>query len=74
MSLKRDKRSYADRRNYLIGAVQKRRKKIREMALDYKGARCSRCGYDKCAEALEFHHVSSDGKDFGISDKGYTRS
>ena len=35
MSLKRDKRSYADRRNYLIGAVQKRRKKIREMALDY---------------------------------------
>ncbi|MBI5048125.1 MAG: HNH endonuclease [Deltaproteobacteria bacterium] len=74
MSLKRDKRSYADRRYYLIGAVQKRRKKIREMALEYKGASCNICGYNKCREALELHHVNSDGKDFGISDKGYTRS
>ena len=25
-------------------------------------------------QALEFHHTDSDGKDFGISAKGYTRS
>ncbi len=74
MGLKKEKRKYADRREYLIYAVQKRRKNVREMAIKYKGAKCSKCGYNKCSEALEFHHVNSNGKDFGISDKGYTRS
>jgi len=74
MNLKRDKRKYIDRRDYLIDAVQKRRKKVREMAIKYKGAKCINCGYDRCYEALEFHHVNSSGKDFGLSDKGYTRS
>ncbi|MGB9863607.1 MAG: hypothetical protein ACPLPQ_07360 [Candidatus Saccharicenans sp.] len=70
----KEKRRYKDRRQYLIQAVQKRRKKIRQMAIAYKGGRCQICGYDKCLEALEFHHLESVGKDFGISDKGYTRS
>ncbi len=74
MAHKKEKRRYADRRDYLIKAVQKRRKRVREMAIEYKGAKCERCAYDKCSEALEFHHLNSDGKDFGISDKGYTRS
>lgn len=70
---RRDTRRYADRRQYLIRAVHKRRKKIREMALEYKGSGCELCGYDRCSEALEFHHNSSN-KDFSISDRGYTRS
>jgi 5-methylcytosine-specific restriction endonuclease McrA len=74
MSPKGDKRNYADRREYLISAVQKRRKKIRQMAVEYKGGRCSICGYSRCVEALEFHHLDPQSKDFGISDKGYTRS
>jgi transcription elongation factor Elf1 len=69
-----DKRKYADRAKYLIKAVQKRRKKIREMAVEYKGDKCMLCGYNGCVQALEFHHISNTGKDFGISDKGYTRS
>lgn len=69
-----DRRTYADRRNYLIDAVRKRRKTIRDKALAYKGGRCQRCSYDRCAEALEFHHLTSAQKDFGISSKGYTRS
>ena len=28
----------------------------REKAIAYKGGKCSRCGYDKCRGALEFHH------------------
>jgi predicted HNH restriction endonuclease len=72
--LARDKRRYADRQQYLIAAVHKRRKKIREMAIKYKGGKCEICGYSKCIEALEFHHVNTTGKDFSISDKGYTRS
>ena len=74
MGSKSDKRTYADRREYLIDAVRKRRKKLRLMAVEYKGGRCSICGYDRCLEALEFHHLDPSHKDFGISDKGYTRS
>ena len=69
-----EKRTYADRREYLIEAVRKRRRKVRKMAIDYLGGRCSQCGYDRCMEALEFHHTDSSEKDFGISNRGYTRS
>jgi len=69
-----DKRRYHDRKEYLINAVRRRRKKIREMAVAYKGGKCQICGYDRCREALEFHHLANNAKDFGISQKGYTRS
>ena len=69
-----DKRKYADRAKYLIRAVAKRRKKIRKLAIEYKGGKCMLCGYDRCLQALEFHHLRNTGKDFSISDKGYTRS
>ena len=70
----KDKRKYADRAEYLKQAVVKRRKIIRQMAIDFKGGKCAICGYSKCIKALEFHHLNSAGKDFGISAKGYTRS
>lgn len=44
------------------------------MAIEYKGGKCQRCGYDHCLEALEFHHLSDSDKKFGISNKGYTIS
>ncbi len=68
------KRKYSDRAKYLIKAVAKRRKKVREMAIEYKGGKCIFCNYKKCIQALEFHHVGDEEKDFSISDKGYTRS
>lgn len=43
------------------------------MALEYKGSKCGVCGYNRCSRALVFHHLEGD-KDFGISEKGYTRS
>ena len=70
----KEKRKYADRRQYLIAAVNKRRKKIRQMAIEYKGGKCIACGYNAYIEALEFHHINSNGKDFSISSKGYARS
>ena len=44
------------------------------MAIEYKGGKCECCGYDKCVSALEFHHLDSSTKEFGIGQKGYTRS
>jgi len=68
-----EKRKYADRKKYLIQAVAKRRRKIKLMAIEYKGGRCQICGYNKYPGALDLHHVSGE-KSFGIGDKGYTRS
>lgn len=74
MTVKRETRSYKDRKDYLIQAVKKRRKAIRQKAVEYKGGKCSRCAYDKCLEALEFHHLNPNEKDFSISEKGHSRS
>jgi len=68
-----DKRKYADRREELIKAVAKRRRKIKALAIAYKGGQCQICGYNRCPGALELHHINGK-KEFGISDKGYTRS
>lgn len=68
------KRTYKDRAEYLIKAVAKRRKKIKEMAIAYKGGKCNICGYDKCNTALDFHHKDEKNKKFGLSVRGLTRS
>ena len=31
--------------------------------MKYKGGSCSRCGYDKCEAALEFHHLDPSQKE-----------
>lgn len=69
-----DRRTYADRREALIIAVAKRRRKVKTMSIEYKGNKCQTCGYNKYQGALELHHLDKTKKSFGISDKGYTRS
>jgi len=70
----KEKRTYADRAEYIKKAVSKRRNKIKDMAIEYKGGKCFLCGYKKCIDALEFHHLNSSKKEFGISKDGLTRS
>jgi hypothetical protein len=57
-----------------VDAVLRRREKIKKMAFEYKGGKCQNpeCGYNRCMDALQFHHLESDDKDFGISSTGYT--
>jgi hypothetical protein len=50
------------------------RKRTKEKCIEYKGGSCSICGYSKCADAMEFHHVDSSEKEFGIGGKGVSRS
>ena len=69
-----DKRKYADRREELIKAVAKRRRKIKLMAIEYKGGKCQICNYNKYPGGLYLHHLNPKTKSFGIADKGYTRS
>ena len=67
-------RKYADRRKYNVIAVKKRRKKLRQMAIDLKGGKCMLCGYSRDKTALDFHHLDENKKEFGLSDRGLTRS
>jgi hypothetical protein len=35
--------------------------------ISYKGGKCEKCGYNRCPDALEFHHLNPEEKDFEIS-------
>ena len=50
------------------------RRNVKIALVEYKGGKCEICGYDKCKQALEFHHIDPNEKEFGIGEKGYTRS
>lgn len=47
--------------------VNDRRFWIKKQAIEYKGGKCSKCGYSKCNRALVFHHLDPAKKDFQIS-------
>lgn len=58
----------------VVDAVTKRRRKLKEMSIAYKGGECNNCGYDRSIAALEFHHRDPAEKDFAIGGAGTTRS
>lgn len=74
MRKKIETRTYRDRAAYNIMAVTKRRRKLKEMAVESRGGRCQLCGYDKCISALDFHHVDESLKSFSLGTRGLTRS
>jgi hypothetical protein len=47
--------------------TNKRRFKLKDKCLEYKGGKCSACGYDTSKRALTFHHRDPSQKDFTIS-------
>jgi hypothetical protein len=69
-----EKRTYADRAEYIKKAVSKRRRKMKEMVIEYKGGKCIVCGYKKYAGAFDLHHNDDSEKKFGLSTSGLTRS
>ena len=46
------------------------RRAMKKQAVILKGGKCNRCGYNKCIDALVFHHVDSSQKDFGLAQGG----
>lgn len=63
-----------ERRKNRVIAVSNRRRKIKQMAVEYKGGKCTKCGYNKYVGALEFHHLDPTQKDFSVSAKGHCTS
>jgi hypothetical protein len=47
---------------------------VKEILVAEAGGRCSLCGYDRYVGALQFHHRDGAMKNFGLGDRGLTRS
>ena len=55
-------------------AVSAWRRRAKETLIREAGGRCQLCGYDRCAGALQFHHVDPSTKSFGLGSRGLARS
>src|ERR1039457_1895291 len=48
-------------------AVMKSQRKKKMFAVEQFGGKCQICGYNKCINALEFHHIDPATKEFSPS-------
>ena len=46
-----------------------KRKENKENLVILMGGKCVKCGYNKCMQALEFHHIDAKKKKFGLDAK-----
>ena len=72
--MQKEKRTYKDRAAYFKQAVARRRRKLKEMLIAYKGGKCIVCGYANFQGALDLHHLDETKRSFGFSQRGMTRS
>ena len=50
--------------------VSLHRQATKERCILYKGGECEKCGYNKCPDALHFHHSDPGTKSWGINTAG----
>lgn len=46
--------------------MNRRHRETKEKLVAYLGGKCICCGYSKCMDALEFHHLDASKKEFSI--------
>ena len=51
--------------NYM--RVRDSRQRLKAKLVEYKGGKCEICGYSKCIDALDFHHLNPEEKQFNLS-------
>ena len=49
---------------YMKAQYQEKKETIQDIKAELK---CQKCGYDKCAEALDFHHINPEEKEDRIA-------
>ena len=69
---KKEKLDEIDRKDRNSKGVVEWRKREKIKLVEYKGGKCEKCDYDKCTDALEFHHLDPNEKDFTISGKSWS--
>lgn len=55
-------------------AVSRRRRRVKQQLVNEAGGCCAICGYDRCAAALQFHHLDPSEKAFTMAYRGVSRS
>jgi excisionase family DNA binding protein len=55
-------------------AVSRRRRRLKEVLVREAVGCCELCGYDRWIGALQFHHRDGEEKEFGLAERGLTRS
>lgn len=68
----KNKRKRVNRGISLSQSVVSWRRRTKQKLVEYKGGKCSECDYDKCIEALQFHHLDPMEKDFTIGGKSWS--
>lgn len=54
--------------------VSQRRRQIKRKLVEEAGGKCLICGYDRCQQVLQFHHLDPTTKEFHLGQNGVTRS
>lgn len=57
----------------LNAQAMERQRNLKQECVDYKGAKCEHCSYDKYIGALEFHHKDPNQKEFTIAKVNQTK-
>jgi hypothetical protein len=54
--------------------VSQRRRIIKRKLVEEAGGKCLICGYARCQQVLQFHHLDPSTKEFHLALNGVTRS
>ena len=60
-------RYYQAHKSRLIAQVIERRRQNKALVRILLGGQCELCGYSRCLEALDFHHINPYDKEFEVS-------
>lgn len=70
----REGRGYYRCKRCRIERVSQRRRQIKRKLVEEAGGKCVICGYDRCQQVLQFHHLDPTLKEFHLGQNGVTRS
>ncbi|MGN6201385.1 MAG: helix-turn-helix domain-containing protein [Solirubrobacterales bacterium] len=70
----REGRGYYRCKRCRVERVSQRRRQIKRKLVEEAGGRCVICGYDRCQQVLQFHHLDPTTKEFHLGQNGVTRS
>lgn len=57
-----------------VEAVARRRRRVKRTLVEEAGGCCAICGYSRCQQALQFHHLNPATKRFQLGQSGHSRS
>jgi transposase len=73
-SFVREGRGYYRCKRCRVERVSQRRRQIKRKLVEEAGGKCVICGYDRCQQVLQFHHLDPTTKEFHLGQNGVTRS